>query len=60
MPLYHYRCQECDERWELRLPIAKRDGPCGPFQTCDACGALWSIVRVVTNAAIRGDTVARG
>lgn len=34
MPVYEYRCEQCDERFEELLP-----SPAAPAPGCPACGA---------------------
>lgn len=35
MPIYEYRCQHCDERFERLVPMSTADAPAA----CPACGS---------------------
>ncbi len=36
MPMYDYRCDECEHIWEENLSMANREKPCG--LPCPGCG----------------------
>jgi putative FmdB family regulatory protein len=51
MPLYEYRCRECEQEFEVLLPSASANAA-----TCPTCGAgeprrLMSVIAGMTNRA---------
>tara|TARA_B110000444_G_C18779591_1_gene566739 strand:+ start:221 stop:487 length:267 start_codon:yes stop_codon:yes gene_type:complete len=40
MPSYDYRCKECDNRYELFLPISRRDEKVGSHCELEKCNGV--------------------
>lgn len=45
MPVYEYRCEECEERFEIRASFAEKQAGLEP--TCPACDGR-SVKQVIT------------
>ena len=52
MPIYEYRCEACEGRFELLTSYAERDRA----QTCPSCESTRTRPMVSTFAAIGGDS----
>jgi putative FmdB family regulatory protein len=51
MPIYEYRCEDCDRRFELLTSFAERDRP----QACPSCESTETRVLVSSFAALGGE-----
>jgi putative FmdB family regulatory protein len=45
---YEYKCEKCNETWEMNVPMDDRDKPCEDL--CVTCGG--KIVRLVSSPGI--------
>ena len=50
MPIYEYRCDDCDRRFELLTSFTERDRP----HACPTCESLKTRVQVSSFAAVGG------
>lgn len=50
MPLYGYKCEECDHEFDDFKPINDRDQPLG--EACPSCGTVGKVERTLASARI--------
>jgi len=52
MPNYDYRCTNCGDAWEIRLPMARREEPVelGRDAGCPSCGEKGTIEQFLPSA----------